>query len=275
MTESPEIKALFEAALLEDCAFDDVTARLIPDVKTTARVVAREPGVFSGSTVLLVARNIFAESVSIEPQLREGQTFQDGDPLVSLSGSARQILSLERTLLNFLGHACGVATLTQQFVEAVKPHPVKILSTRKTLPGLRNFQLEAVVAGGGHAHRRSLSDGILIKENHLLFATEQEMLLAAKHSRSPLHKVEIEVQDFKQLAEVLKNPPEIIMLDNFSADDVRRAVKEINGRAEIEVSGGMNLPRVREVAPLGIQSISIGQLTHSARWLNVSLDFIR
>lgn len=274
MLEPTSLRRLLENELAVDCARDDVTSRLLGSdgqVRARAVILAREPGVFSGVDV---CRAFPGGEVEVECLVAEGATLEAGMPVVRLRGPVVDCLAIERTLLNFLGHLCGVATMTRRFVDAVAPHKTRILATRKTLPGLRELQLQAVRAGGGFIHRRSLSDGILVKENHLQFLKEDEVVTQAHAQRSPLHRVEVEVQSLKQLEAVLRNPPDIIMLDNFTLEQMRQAIALINGRCEIEVSGGMDLDRVAAIAALGVDSISVGRLTHSAPSLNLSLDFV-
>ncbi len=260
-----------------DRAFDDVTARLLEGAGEQpghATVRAKAPGVFSGEAVV----RAFGEAVNglaVEKVLTEGKAFEKDAELVRISGSMKTLLGVERTLINLVSHLCGVATLTRQFVDAVAPHPVRILATRKFLPGLRDLQLTAVKAGGGHVHRRNLSDGILIKENHQELVEGAELVKRAHRTRSPLHRIEVEVQSLAVLKELLANPPEVIMLDNFTPAQIKEAVALIAGRAEIEVSGGIDLQSVKAVAPLGIQYVSVGKITHSAPSLDMSLDLVR
>jgi len=260
-----------------DRAFDDVTARLLEsagDGPGHATVRAKAAGVFSGEAVV----RAFGEAVAglkVEKVLAEAKAFEKGAELVRISGSLKILLGVERTLINLVSHLCGVATLTRQFVDAVAPHPVRILATRKFLPGLRDLQLTAVKAGGGYVHRRNLSDGILIKENHQEIVAGAELVKRARRSRSPLHRIEVEVQSLDVLKKLLADPPEVIMLDNFTPAQIKEAVALIGGKAEIEVSGGIDLTSIKAVAPLGIQYVSVGKITHSAPSLDMSLDLVR
>lgn len=275
------LRNLIQNELETDEFTQDVTGKLLktaPNEKTQAFVFSKESGVFSGVAVLESFRSIFEGEVSFHWELLEGTALSPGKEIVELTGSRQTLLAIERTLLNFLGHACGVASLTRSYVEAVKPYPVQILATRKTLPGLRALQLMAVQAGGGKIHRRSLSDGILIKENHCALEDELSLLQKAHQARSPLHGIEIEVQSFESLNKVLssKTPPDVIMLDNFSAEDIQKALKLIRKQSplcKVEASGGVDLQSVRGLAETGVDFISVGKLTHSAPVLNLSLDF--
>lgn len=272
---------LIQSELEQDCFGDDVTSRLLGesgDETGKAVVFAKEPGVFSGTALISAFEEILKNQIRFSQLVQEGQALSKNQNLVELMGPKGLILSVERTLLNFLGMSCGVASFTQQFVAAVKPHPVTILATRKTTPGLRSIQLQAVKSGGGKTHRRSLSDGILIKENHAMLENELELLRRAALSRSPLHGIEIEVQNVETLHRILKSdfPPDVIMLDNLSPQEVSQCVKEIRKelpKCRIEASGGVNLDSVRALAETGVDYISVGRITHSAPNLNLSLDF--
>jgi nicotinate-nucleotide pyrophosphorylase (carboxylating) len=263
--------------LQTDRVHEDVTANLLGDryddpVKAIVR--AREEGVFSGTEVCEALQQVVGSSVQVHCHIGEGESFRKGEILVTLHGPFGACLGLERTLLNFLCHLCGVATQTKRFVEAVKPHPVKILATRKTLPGLRDLQLRAVQSGGGFIHRRSLSDGILIKDNHQAVVPDVQLLETAFQTKSPLHGVEIEVQDTATLDRIIAAKPTVIMLDNLPLPEMEKAVKKIReaGHSLIEVSGGVSLSTVRAIAELGVDFVSVGALTHSVTAVNLSLD---
>lgn len=268
------IRHLIEQELEVDRAGDDITSRLLGDTgkkPAKALISAKESGVFSGE---MVCRSFPQGMVRVVALVTDGTRLEPGMPVARLEGPIADCLAVERTLLNLLCHLSGVATLTRKFVDAVHPHPTKILATRKTLPGLRELQLLAVKAGGGFVHRRSLSDGILFKDNHLTLVPEAELVSRARASKSPLHRVEVEVQSFDQLDHLLQNPPDIVMLDNFDLEQVREAVRRIGGRCEIEVSGRMTVERVAEIAAVGVHYISVGRLTHSAPSLDLSMDLI-
>lgn len=275
------LKALVLQELATDQWDHDVTSQLLEDhsiSRAQALVFSKAAGRFSGIAVLEAFQEIFKDPVSFSWNLVEGSPLEPQSPIVHIKGPRTFILSLERTLLNFLGLSCGVATETSRFVEAVKPFPTRILATRKTVPGLRALQLQAVVAGGGCIHRRSLSDGILIKENHLAHASETQLLEKAHQIRSPLHGIEIEVQSFDSLERVLASAfaPTVIMLDNMTPAEVARAVKMIRThlpQCKVEASGGVTLETVRHLAEAGVEFVSVGKLTHSAPNLNLSLDF--
>lgn len=280
MIHLTEIMHFISSELEIDAVNDDVTVRLLglnQNLPAKATLMAREKGVFSGSLIIKAFSTLFEGNLKITPKVRDGESLVPGQAVLSLEGKAGDCLSLERTLINYLSYLSGIATLTQKFVKAVEPNPTQILATRKTLPGLRSLQLQAVISGGGKVHRRSLSDGILIKENHQIFCAPLEVLKRSKKDRSPLHRVEIEVQSFDLLDAILTDPPEVIMLDNFSEQDLPLAVQKIRQHPKaqfcrIEVSGGMTLEKVSKVAALGVDYISVGQLTHSSPSLNMSMD---
>ncbi len=259
---------------------DDVTVRLLGENQSiSARAIlrVREAGFFSGSSVIEAFSSLFESRVKVISNIKEGDELKLDQEILRLEGTADQCLSLERTLINYLSYLSGIATLTHSFVEAVKPHPTRILATRKTLPGLRALQLQAVIAGGGHIHRRNLSDGILIKENHQIFLDSYTLLSRARVNRSPLHRIEIEVQDFSLLECVLQKSPDVIMLDNFSESELPRAIQQIRkhtqaSHCQIEVSGGMTVDKVAKIAAMGVDYISVGRLTHSSPSLNMSMD---
>jgi nicotinate-nucleotide pyrophosphorylase (carboxylating) len=267
---------LIERELAVDQTTEDATVRLLPntDQPCHAEVRAKADGIFSGTVVIEAFSRIFTKHHQWECLKPEGACLTKGDPVVRISGPVGPLLSLERTLLNLLCHLCGVATLTHRFVAEVSPYSTKILATRKTLPGLRLLQLRAVQAGGGWIHRESLRDGILIKENHQQFSSAAEILNRARALRSPLHRIEIEVQDLAMLKEVLRDPPDVLMLDNLGPAAVKSALELIDGKCEVEISGGIQLENVRALAEMGVDYISVGQLTHSVKALDLSMDFL-
>jgi len=268
------IRRLLEHELERDRSFDDVTTRMLPvsDRLAKGHVISKEAGAFCGELICEGFAQIFDQKVEVYCEKKDGDAILPGELLVGMTGTLEHLLSLERTMLNVLAHLCGIATLTKKFVDEVGKLPTKILATRKTLPGLRDLQLYAVRAGGGYVHRRALSDGILFKENHLAFFSPAEALTISKKKRSPLQRLEIEVQNINVLRAVLIEPPDIIMLDNLSLKDLELAIKMIDRKAEVEVSGGVTLDKVKAIAELGVQYISVGRLTHSAPAIDMSLD---
>lgn len=273
------INQVVSAALKEDAPNGDVTSEhLIPsDATAVAELAAREPGVFSGAEVFIAAFKLTNASVQVEMKIKDGEKFEKGQLLAVVTGPARAVLTAERIGLNFVQRMCGVATLTAAYVAKVAGTKAKILDTRKTTPGLRAFERQAVVNGGGRNHRFSLSDMVMAKDNHLAVLTRggKDLTTELKRVRAELPaniKLEVEVDRLDQIAAVLAAEVDIIMLDNFSLEDLRKGVELIAGKCVVEASGGVNLETVGEIAKTGIDVISVGALTHSARALDLGLD---
>ncbi|WP_309127937.1 carboxylating nicotinate-nucleotide diphosphorylase [Microbacterium sp.] len=267
------------AALEEDAPWGDLTSTsLLPaEARATADLGAREPGVFSGGDVFAAAFTLTDPTVEVDLHVADGDRFEAGDVLASVQGSARSILTAERVALNFTQRMSGIATLTAAYVDAVDGTGVRIADTRKTTPGLREFERHAVVSGGGSNHRRSLSDAVMAKDNHLAVLRQQGQDLGSALrdalSRLPhTTHVVVEVDRVDQITAVLTGGADTVLLDNFSLEDLRAAVDQIAGRATAEASGGVNLDTVRAIAETGVQVISVGALTHSARALDLGLD---
>lgn len=267
------------AALREDAPNGDVTSEhLIPAAAVaTADLVARESGVFSGADVFIAAFKLTDSSVDVQMKIADGQSFEKGQVLAVISGSARSVLTAERIGLNFVQRMCGVATLTAKYVAAVAGTKAKILDTRKTTPNLRAFERKAVVDGGGQNHRFSLSDQVMAKDNHLAVLTRggKDLTTELKRVRTELPsniKLEVEVDRLEQIPAVLAAGVDIIMLDNFNLTDMRKGVELIDGACVVEASGGVNLDTVADIAATGVDVISVGALTHSARALDLALD---
>jgi nicotinate-nucleotide pyrophosphorylase (carboxylating) len=276
----PAIIRLIESALQEDIGTGDVTsAYFIPaESRGRARVVAREPGVVSGIEVATQTCASFDPGLRVQVHLSDGDAFQPGDCLLELEGATRSILSVERTLLNFLQRLCGIATLARRHVEAAKPHPVQIWDTRKTTPGWRLLEKQAVRAGGGVNHRLGLHDAVMVKDNHLAANGSLEALQSAidrVRADHPGMKIQIEADTLDQLAGFLTlTGVDMILLDNMDPATLRRAVELNAGRLWLEASGGITLDTLPAYAATGVNAISIGALTHSARALDLGLDFV-
>jgi len=259
------------AWLAEDIGAGDATTNAViaENAACEARILLKEPGVVYG---LEVAGAVFAElGASLEPLITDGELVEPG-PIARISGPARALLTGERLALNLVGRLSGVATLTRRYVDAVEGTGATILDTRKTTPGLRELEKQAVRAGGGTNHRFRLDDGVLIKDNHLRLAgTMGEIVARARHTGLP---VEVECDTLAQVREALAAGPDRILLDNMSLEELREAVSLTAGRAELEASGGVNLDTVRAIAETGVDFISVGALTHSARALDVSLEVL-
>ena len=267
------------AALEEDAPWGDLTSTtLLPvDATATADLTAREQGTFSGGDVFVTAFALTDPSLAVDLHVGEGDVFAPGDVLASVSGQARSILTAERVALNFTQRMSGIATLTARYVSAVAGTGARIADTRKTTPGLRAFERHAVVSGGGNNHRYSLSDAVMAKDNHLavLQSSGADLGSALREALSHLPHtthVVIEVDRLDQIETVLAGGAHTVLLDNFSLDDLRAGVALIGERATAEASGGVNLDTVRGIAETGVDVISVGALTHSARALDLGLD---
>ncbi|GAA2011853.1 carboxylating nicotinate-nucleotide diphosphorylase [Microbacterium ulmi] len=273
------IDRVVAAALEEDAPWGDLTsAYLVPeDAVATAELVAREEGVFSGGEVFAAAFGLTDPAVDVRLTVEDGEFFGRGAVLAVVSGPARSVLTAERVALNFVQRMSGIATLTNLYVAEVAHTRARIADTRKTTPGLRVFERHAVVNGGGHNHRFSLSDAVMAKDNHLAVLAEKAVsVTAALQGAIALlphtTHVEVEVDRLDQIEPVLAAGVGTIMLDNFSLDDLRRGVELVGGRATVDASGGVTLATVRDIAETGVDVISVGALTHSARALDLGLD---
>lgn len=277
--DAQTIDLVVAAALREDAPTGDITSRLTIGEQTqaTAKLVAREAGVFAGAAVFEAAFRLTDPSVSVLLHAHDGDRFLAGDVLATVSGSARSILTAERIGLNFAQRMSGIATLTATYVDAVAGTGATILDTRKTTPTLRAFERHAVRCGGGTNHRLNLSTAFMAKDNHLAVLTAGEKDLTAELQRIRRElpdgiPFEVEVDRLDQIEPVLAGGVDIIMLDNFSLDELREGVRQVAGRATVEASGGVNLDTVRAIAETGVDTISVGALTHSARALDLGLD---
>jgi nicotinate-nucleotide pyrophosphorylase (carboxylating) len=275
------IDAAVAAALREDAPWGDATSEaVIPASATaTAQLVARESGVFAGGQVFAAAMRLTDPAIATSLRLHDGAFFSTGSVLAEVSGPARSVLTAERIALNFAQRMSGVATLTARYVGAANGTRARIVDTRKTTPGLRPFERHAVVCGGGHNHRYSLSDAVLVKDNHLAVLTAGGLSVteALRQVRARIgHTVhlEVEVDRIDQIDAVLAAGVDTIMLDNFSLADLRAGVELVHDRAIIEASGGVNLDTVRGIAETGVDLISVGALTHSVRALDLGLDVV-
>lgn len=274
------IDTVVRAALLEDAPWGDLTSELLipAEAYATARLVAREPGVFSGGAVFSAAMRATDPAIVTRIDVADGQTFAAGDTLAVVSGPARSVLQGERVALNLTQRMSGIATLTAQYVAEVAHTSAWIVDTRKTTPGLRAFERHAVVSGGGHNHRFSLSDAVMVKDNHLAVLLEQSglsatgALQAVRARLSHTTHLEVEVDRIDQIEPVLAAEVDTIMLDNFTLPQLRDGVELVAGRAIVEASGNVNLTTVRDIAETGVDIISVGALTHSPRALDLGLD---
>jgi nicotinate-nucleotide pyrophosphorylase (carboxylating) len=264
-----------DIALAEDVGSGDLTSLFfIPERHfSKGRIFAKEACVIAG---VAVVRKIYER---IDPRLRlvivkqDGAVGQPGETVIELSGSTRSILTGERVALNFLQHLAGIATLTAQFVAAVRGTGVTILDTRKTTPGVRVLEKAAVLAGGGRNHRMGLYDGIMVKDNHLLAKPELEAAIRSARQAYPNVLIELEADSIEQVRKfVLLEGVDVILLDNMSPDELRACVSLRKPGLKFEASGGVELMTVRQIAETGVDFISVGQLTHSARAIDFSLE---
>ncbi len=272
--QAATLTELVERALAEDVGSGDVTteATVPADARASALISQKEPGAIHGLEAAETAFRLLDRKVRLERLVQEGRWRGDG-PVLAVEGCARALLSAERTALNFLSHLSGVATLAARAVEAVRGTPAKVLDTRKTTPGLRALEKEAVRAGGALNHRQGLYDGILIKENHIAAAggIAAAVILARERAPALAGALQVEVRNELETEEALRAGAPRLLLDNMSVQQLRAAVEQVAGRATLEASGGMRLERLREVAETGVDFISIGALTHSAPALDLSM----
>lgn len=275
-----EVLRAVRDALAEDIGTGDVTTlSTVPlDHTASALMVSREPMVLAGIDFAGTAFRELSSEVSISLYKKDGDKVSRGEPLLKVSGPARALLTAERVALNFVQRLSGVATLTARFVDAVHGTGASILDTRKTTPGWRRFEKYAVACGGGTNHRFGLYDLVLIKDNHLAALRSAlpdpiQAAVARARENYPKLKIEVEVDALEQLDSALVAGADIILLDNMTLSQLRRAVEKNQGRAKTEASGGVTLENVRAIAETGVDYISSGALTHSARAVDIALDF--
>ena len=261
-------------ALAEDIGKGDITAALIPEQQSAeATVISREPAVVCGMAWFNAVFGELDSRIITDWQVRDGDEVQGDQPLCRLSGRARSLLSGERTALNFLQTLSATATLSHRYATTVADLPVRILDTRKTIPGLRNAQKYAVRIGGCDNHRSGLYDGILIKENHIAAAGSINHAVAQARADNPGMPVEVEVEDESQLLQALQAGADRLLLDNHSLPELAAAVNTVDGRAKLEASGGITLENIREVALTGVDYISTGSLTKDITAIDLSMTF--
>jgi nicotinate-nucleotide pyrophosphorylase (carboxylating) len=280
MLDPIELERVVDAALTEDLSGGDVTTdALIPrHMQASARFVPRALGVIAG---LDVAKAVFAKTdatLQFTPHLLDGDVVEGGETVATVAGNLASILRGERAALNFIQRMSGIASLTALFAEAVDGTGAVIVDTRKTAPGLRSVDKAAVFAGGGRNHRRNLSDGVLIKDNHVAALQAegislQQIIRRARAQAPHTVKVEVEVESLEEVSAALEGGADIIMLDNMNLESIRSAVEMCRGKCLTEASGMVSLETVREIAETGVDMISVGALTHSVKALDVGLDF--
>src|SRR4030043_288426 len=279
LSKTPQVKQLIAQAMAEDLVQGDMTteALISKTQRGRASIVAKASGIIAG---VEIAKQVF---LKVDPELKlailieDGTEVKPGDIVAKIEGKVASILKAERLALNFLQHLSGIASETGRYVQATKGLPVQITDTRKTTPGLRTLEKYAVRVGGGKNHRMHLADGILIKDNHIAALRRRglsikEIVAKARQKSSPELKIEIEVKTPEEAIQAAEAGADIIMLDNMNLKDMRQAVQLLKGRALIEASGGITIENVRAVAETGVDLISIGALTHSAKALDISLE---
>ena len=280
--ERKQLKHIVSEALAEDLPYGDVTTEaLVPsELEGKAAILVKGNGVLAGMDV---AKEVFHQvdrSLRFKALVKDGAEVSKGKVVATIEGKMASMLRAERTALNFLQHLSGIATETARYVDAVAGTKAIIMDTRKTVPGLRLVEKYAVRVGGGHNHRLNLGDGVLIKDNHLAILASfgvglGEAVKKARKRAPRTIKVEVEVESVKQAREALSAGADIIMLDNMKLKDMRRVVDLVHGRALLEASGGITLDNVRSVAEAGVDLISVGALTHSAKALDISMEVER
>jgi len=272
------VDELFTISILEDIGIGDITSEIIipKECLVIAEIICKENMILAGIPFVkrffsLLSQYMESGNFFFEENYNDGDFIEKDSIIASLKGNARFLLAGERTSLNLLQRLSGIATFTGQFVKKVEDLPVKILDTRKTTPGLRFMEKYAVKMGGGYNHRFALYDAVLIKDNHIKIAgSVKESVLRAKKS-SIYQKIEVEVQNLKELEEAISAGADIVMLDNMDTETMKEAVKIAKGRVLLEASGGVNLDNIREIALTGVDFISIGALTHSAKAVDISM----
>jgi nicotinate-nucleotide pyrophosphorylase (carboxylating) len=270
------IEPVVRAALAEDLGrAGDITSEATIPATMGARAVmaARKPGVISGLGVAQAAFHIIDPGLRFEALVEDGAVAPAGTAVARIEGNARALLTAERVALNFMSRMCGIATLTARYAALIAHTKAKVIDTRKTTPNLRAFEKYAVLCGGGMNHRFGLDDAVLIKDNHIAVAGGvKPALRAAKAVVGHLVKIEIEVDNLTQLAEVIEEGADVVLFDNMSPADMRRGVEMIAGRFKTEASGGINLDTAKAIAETGVDLLSVGALTHSAPVLDLGLD---
>jgi nicotinate-nucleotide pyrophosphorylase (carboxylating) len=265
---------IIENALLEDIHTGDITTlAVVPETrKVRARLVAKEPMILAGIKVATRVFHYLDNTIEFSSPHSDGSGLKAGDNIAEIFGDAALLLQGERVALNILQRMCGIATLTSQFVAAVNGTGAKVVDTRKTAPGLRQLEKYAVRLGGGMNHRTGLYDGVLIKENHIIAAGGISVAIQRARDYIPhTMKIEIETETLAQVAEALAAGADIIMLDNMDKETMKKAVEIIAGKAVVEASGGVSLLTIRGIAETGVDLISVGALTHSARAMDISM----
>jgi nicotinate-nucleotide pyrophosphorylase (carboxylating) len=271
-----QLGPMITRAIEEDWGGGDWTTDIcVPEAtQATARLIAKEATVASG---VEVARAVFLKvdpTLRIDTKVANGADLKSGDLILQVEGNARSILKAERVALNFMGRMCGISTLTREYVRRIEGTKTQLLDTRKTTPGLRLLEKSATVIGGARNHRLCLTDGVIVKENHIRAAGGIAKAVARLlESLPPTLKIEVETTNLDEVQQALDAGADLIMLDNMSISEMTLAVRTVRGRALLEASGNVRLENVREIADTGVDFISTGAIIHSARWADLSLLF--
>jgi nicotinate-nucleotide pyrophosphorylase (carboxylating) len=274
MVQKYAIHRLIETALAEDVGAGDITttAALTGEEKGNARAVAKSDTTVAGIDVFRETFLFVDGGLAFTGHVRDGQTVKKGEVIAEISGTLAGILVAERVALNFFQRMCGIATMTKRFVDEIRGSKARILHTRKTAPGLRLLDTYAVRMGGGASHRFGLSDGALVKDNHIASAGSIARAVAQVRQRIPLTvKIEVEVTNLREVEEALAAGADVIMFDNMSLPDMTEAVRLVAGRVPLEASGNVTLDNVKKVSETGVDFISVGALTHSVKAADISL----
>jgi len=276
MFKSYELDRIIDNALREDMPEGDITSENVVSQDSTSKAVitGKEEGILAG---IEVAEKVFKKidpEIRIKKYFRDGQGIKKGEKLAVLQGSSISLLKGERTALNFLQRMSGIATLTRRFVNGLRGSSTKLLDTRKTTPGLRILEKYAVKTGGGENHRFSLSDMVMLKDNHLrLVGDIRTAVERARANIRPGIKIEVETSNLKEVKEAINSGADMVMLDNMSLNKMREVVEWVNGRVPLEVSGKVDLDNIKDIALLGVDYVSVGSLTHSFKSLDISMNF--
>ncbi|AZT90491.1 carboxylating nicotinate-nucleotide diphosphorylase [Caldicellulosiruptor changbaiensis] len=271
------VDKLIKEALIEDMPYGDITTDLLipQDSISSAILIAKEDGILCGIDVAKRVFEILDENIEFEKIKSDGEPIKKGDILAKIKGNTRAILKGERLALNLLQRMSGVATVTNRLSQKIKGYRAIVTDTRKTVPLLRMLDKYGVFVGGGKNHRYSLSDAVLIKDNHIkAVGSIKEAIKRARENIPHTMKIEVEVRTMNEFEEALEAGADIIMLDHFGLDDMKKAVEAASGKALIEASGNITLENIEEIAKTGVDIISVGSITHSVKSLDISLDFV-
>ncbi|NPA53023.1 MAG: carboxylating nicotinate-nucleotide diphosphorylase [Aquificae bacterium] len=273
MLDKTFIKEKLKEFLLEDIGYKDLTTDNIENHKSIhATIIAKEDLILAGIDFAVEIFRLLDNDTKILFQAKEGTLIKKGENILTLQADSKAILKGERTALNILQRLSGIATNTKRYVEKIKDTKTKLLDTRKTTPGFRAFEKYAVTVGGGYNHRFALYDMVMIKDNHIkLIGNIEDAVNQIKNRVSPMTKIEIEVSNLDQLKQALKTDVDIIMLDNMSLEEIKKAVKITKQKKPLEVSGNINLDNIRDIALTGVDFISSGSIIHASRWVDISL----